>query len=39
MFRFGSFEILAKNHEFSELKKLADFVLENSFNHIQETGT
>ena len=38
-FRFGSFEILAKNHEFTELKKLADFILENSFKHIQEKGT
>jgi len=37
-FRFGSFEILAKNKEYEELKQLADFILTNSFPDISETG-
>jgi len=37
-FRFGSFEILKYNDEFSELKQLADFVLADCFSHIAETG-
>jgi len=37
-FRFGSFEILAKNKEYEELKQLAEFILTNSFPDIQETG-
>merc|ERR1719474_167054 len=37
-FRFGSFEILAKNKEYEELKQLADFILTNSFPDIPETG-
>jgi len=37
-FRFGSFEILAKNKEYEELKQLADFILTNSFPDITETG-
>jgi len=37
-FRFGSFEILATNSEFEELRQLADFVLATAFPHIPETG-
>ena len=37
-FRIGSFEILAMNKEYEELKQLADFVLANLFPHISETG-
>jgi len=37
-FRFGSFEILAVNKELNELKQLADFILGNSFSHIEESG-
>ena len=37
-FRIGSFEVLASNKEFEELKQLADFVLSNSFPEITETG-
>ena len=36
--RFGSFEILAKSNEVAELRQLADFVLNQSFPHIPETG-
>jgi uncharacterized protein YdiU (UPF0061 family) len=32
--RFGSFEILAKNGEYNELKRLADFILEVNFSHL-----
>jgi len=37
-FRFGSFEILAKNKELEELRQLADFILTNSFPDISEKG-
>jgi len=37
-FRFGSFEILAIKKEKDELRQLADFVLSNSFSHIEESG-
>jgi hypothetical protein len=35
-FRFGSFEILARNQEFEELRQLVDFVLKDRFPHALE---
>lgn len=37
-FRFGSLEVLAINGEILELRQLADFVLEQNFPHIPESG-
>jgi len=37
-FRFGSFEILARNGELAELRQLADFILKNNFPNIEKEG-